>query len=76
VRLALRRSRLGTVDLSIAGDGRPQVEAAVAESYRSLALARRLALQVDARVAVRRLGDGSLFVRCGTRWQDADGSGD
>ncbi|MCU0758115.1 MAG: histidine kinase [Steroidobacteraceae bacterium] len=75
VRVALRRSRLGTVCLSIAGEGRPQVDAAVAESYRALAVARRMAAQVEARVAVRRLADGSLLVRCGTRWRDVEWPG-
>ena len=74
VRVMLRRSRLGTVELSVAGEGPVTDAREVAESYRSLARIRQLALAVGARVSVRRLTAGGLFVRCSTRWQD-EGTG-
>ncbi len=72
VRVALRRSRLGSVDLTVAGEGKVRADAEVAGSFRKLALIRRLAASMGGRIAVRRLADGSLFVRCGTRWPDGD----
>lgn len=72
VRVTLRRSRLGSVDLSVAGEGKVRVDAEVAASFRKLALIRQLAARIGGRIAVRRLADGSLFVRCGTRWPDGD----
>lgn len=74
VRVMLRRSRLGTVELSIAGEGAVTDVREVADSYRSLARIRQLALAVDARVSVRRLSEGGLFVRCTSRWRD-EGTG-
>ena len=70
LRVLLRRSRLGSVELSVAGGGGGVVAEQVADSFRSLAQIRRLATQIDARLTVRRLDEGSLLVRCRTRWTD------
>ena len=68
LRVVLRRSRLGPAELSVAGEGGPLVAAEVASSYRLLAVIRQLANQVGARLNLRRLDAGGLFVRCSTRW--------
>ena len=69
--VTLRRSRLGSVELSVSGGGGGIVAERVSDSFRCLARIRRLATQIDARLAVRRLADGSLMVRCRTRWLDS-----
>jgi hypothetical protein len=68
LRVMLRRSRLGPAELSIAGEGGAPVAVEVANSFRALAAMRRTATDVGARLNVRRLDDGGLFVRCITRW--------
>ena len=70
VRVLLRRSRLGPAELSVAGEGVPGVAAEVAASFRSLAVIRQHAARIEARLNVRRLDEGGLFVRCATRWVD------
>lgn len=70
LRVQLRRSRLGSVELSVAGGGGGVVAEQAAASFRSLARIRQLATQIDARLTIRRLEDGSLLVRCRTRWVD------
>ena len=70
LRVLLRRSRLGSVELSVAGGGGGVVAEQAAASFRSLARIRQLATQIDARLTIRRLEDGSLLVRCRTRWVD------
>lgn len=72
VRVTLRCFRLDSVDLTVAGEGKVCVDAEVAASFRKLVLIRRLAARIGGRIIVRRLADGSLFVRCGTRWPDGD----
>lgn len=68
VRVILRRSRFGPAEISVAGEGGVPVPAEVAASYRTLAVMRQLASRVGARLNVRRLDEGGLFIRCSTRW--------
>lgn len=72
VRVMLRRSRLGSVELSIGGGGGVASQEEVAASFRCLATIRRLAARIEGRLSVRRQADGSLFVRCATRWPEGE----
>jgi hypothetical protein len=67
-RVILRRSRLGPAELSVAGECGALLPAEVANSYRPLAIMRQRAANIGARLTVRRLDGGGLFVRCITRW--------
>lgn len=68
IRILLRRSRLGPAELSVAGEGSAFLADEVAASYRSLAALRQLAQGIGARLNVRRLQSGGLFIRCATPW--------